>query len=649
MRNGRTFAACLAMMLVLVLVAGLTPAQAQQTGSDSDIQAALGTSFTYQGQLRQGDNPLTGSCDFQFSLWEAASAGAQIGSTLTKTAVSLNDGLFTVQLDFGMGVFRGEARWLAIAVRCPSGSGAYTTLSPRQALTAAPYALALPGQWTQQNPTSPNLLAGFSGNNVTSGVYGATIGGGGASGNTNRVTDNYGTVGGGWNNQAGDDAGTTGDVPAATIGGGLANTASGASSAICGGSSNIANGVVATIGGGYGNTAGDHATVGGGAQNNASQGYATVGGGYRNTAGVGAFVGGGGWNGTSGNGNTASGNASTIGGGYGNTAGGAYAAVGGGMSNAALQQSAMVGGGWGNTASGNAATISGGSDNSASQPYSTVGGGGSNTASHSYAAVGGGTSNTANGWAATVGGGRGNIASGPNATVPGGEYNTAAGAYSFAAGRRAKANRMGCFVLADANDADEECNHENSFVFRATNGFALYTATNQSSGVVLLPGSNFWVSHSDRAAKENFAAVDGRVILDRLANIPIETWSYRSQDPSIRHIGPMAGDFYAAFNVGEDEKYIGTGDADGVALAAIQGLYQLSQERDAHIAQLEAQNAAQQSQIDDLQARLTALERRAGGAKAPASAIPLFGLALGGGLSLLGVMLYQRRKEADGR
>jgi len=148
---------------------------------------------------------------------------------------------------------------------------------------------------------SPNLIIGYSGNIVTSGVEGATIGGGGASGNTNRVTDDYGTVGGGRNNRAGNDTGTTSDAPwatiggghyntagnaLATVGGGFDNTASGNSSTIAGGNGNIASNIYATVGGGLSNTAsGMYATVGGGAGNIASGGsHATVPGGQSNTA-----------------------------------------------------------------------------------------------------------------------------------------------------------------------------------------------------------------------------------------------------------------------------------------------------------------------------------------------------------------------------
>lgn len=87
--------------------------------------------------------------------------------------------------------------------------------------------------------------------------------------------------------------------------------------------------------------------------------------------------------------------------------------------------------------------------------------------------------------------------------------------------------------------------------------------------------------------KENFTALNAVDVLQRVAQLPLSTWNYKTQDQSIRHIGPMAQDFYAAFGVGEDNQHISTIDADGVSLAAIQGLYQLSQEKDQRIAQLE--------------------------------------------------------------
>ena len=108
------------------------------------------------------------------------------------------------------------------------------------------------------------------------------------------------------------------------------------------------------------------------------------------------------------------------------------------------------------------------------------------------------------------------------------------------------------------------------------------------------------------------APADGSDVLARLASVPVSTWSYTSQDPSIRHMGPMAQDFRAAFGLGEDDKHISTVDADGVALAAIQALYAQDQALAAENAALKSENAAKQQALDDLQKRVAALEAGGG-------------------------------------
>jgi hypothetical protein len=112
-----------------------------------------------------------------------------------------------------------------------------------------------------------------------------------------------------------------------------------------------------------------------------------------------------------------------------------------------------------------------------------------------------------------------------------------------------------------------------------------------TAGVDLAVGGGSWGSISDRNAKTEFASVDKRALLERLAKLPITTWRYKAQDASIRHIGPVAQDFRAAFGVGGDDKRITTVDADGVALGAIQGLHELVKEKDAEIASLRARLA----------------------------------------------------------
>jgi hypothetical protein len=119
--------------------------------------------------------------------------------------------------------------------------------------------------------------------------------------------------------------------------------------------------------------------------------------------------------------------------------------------------------------------------------------------------------------------------------------------------------------------------------------------------VTLASGGGSWSSISDRNVKRNIEPVDSLRLLERLSKVPIATWNYESQDPAIRHIGPMAQDFHAAFAVGEDERYITAIDADGVALAAIQGLHSLVEDRDCRIAELEHVNAELESRLERLE------------------------------------------------
>jgi hypothetical protein len=228
--------------------------------------------------------------------------------------------------------------------------------------------------------------------------------------------------------------------------------------------------------------------------------------------------------------------------------------------------------------------------------------------------AGGGQGNLASGNCTTVCGGIGNLASGNRSTVAGGHYNAARGDYSFAAGLRAKidAAHGGSFLFADENYFDFPSAAANEFAIRCTGGARFVAAIDGSgsptAGVKLDPGDNQWTVLSDRNAKRHVKAVDAKDILERLKRIPVHTWSYKTQDPCIRHIGPMAQDFYAAFGVGADEKRIGTLDADGVALAAIQGLHQIVKEKDTQIAAQREQMEAQQEQIADLTARLLRIE-----------------------------------------
>jgi hypothetical protein len=116
---------------------------------------AQGTAFTYQGQLSNSSGPASGTYDLTFKLWNASSAGGQVGGTLTASSTVISNGLFTVILDFG-GVFNGLPYWLELGVRT-NGAVSFATLSPRQELTPTPYAI------TAQNVTGVVLASQLTG------------------------------------------------------------------------------------------------------------------------------------------------------------------------------------------------------------------------------------------------------------------------------------------------------------------------------------------------------------------------------------------------------------------------------------------------------------------------------------------------------
>ena len=126
-------------------------------------------------------------------------------------------------------------------------------------------------------------------------------------------------------------------------------------------------------------------------------------------------------------------------------------------------------------------------------------------------------------------------------------------------------------------------------------------------------GDVSWNVLSAKDSKENYTHVDAVHILEQVVELPIERWNYTHQDDSVKHIGPYAEDFHAAFGLhGESNRTISSQDLDGVALAAIQGLnLKLTQELDAKqtvIDRLEAELAKHDEQFASLEQRLLAME-----------------------------------------
>jgi len=522
------------------------------------------------------------------------------------------------------------------------GGGDNTALSAAAAIgggtenSAGYYATIGGGSENTASGSFSSIVGGFG--NTSSGDFSA-IGGGYENTNSGR----YATIAGGDLNVI--------NAPAvqAFLGGGYSNSINGELSVVGGGYGNIANGYGAFVGGGgsdgalrvQGNTAGGSASVvGGGIGNQASNSYATVDGGV---------------------GNTASGLFSIAGGGYGNTVSGSYGTVAGGAGNQAENQAASISGGYGNTASGAGAFIGGGGTdgffyqgNTASGSVSVIGGGFGNQAAGSYATVPGGSGNVANGEYSLAAGNQAQAlhqgafvwADSQNAVfssttndqflirAQGGvgiNMNNPNGASLYVQGNRvppagntgwqgsvgwfentstatnaAPALRVVCdggtnldgalSVSSNGKGLIAEFGNSAAFVLTITNNGSIYTAGNVYANGVLLT--------SDRNAKENFTALDAKTVLAKVTALPVTEWNYKSDRRNVQHIGPMAQDFQAAFGLnGDDDKHISTVDESGVALAAIQGLNEKLNEKDAEIEALKQSVAELKQEMHSLAGR----------------------------------------------
>ncbi len=551
---------------------------------------AQGTAFTYQGRLNNNGAPANGVYDFRFRAAVDAGGNNFVGTPSLVSGIVVTNGLFTAPVDFGAGIFNGSNVWLQVEVRT-NGVGGYSALFPPQPLTPAPYAI------TAGSVSSGGLPAVYT-NSVAFNNPGNSFSGNG-TGLTGlwQLTGNSGTV------PAVNFLGTTDNQP-------LEFRVNGARGFRI--EPTLTNGAVNVIGGGISNSVAPGvvgATIGGGGAVN-YQGITVS--------------------------NRVIGDFGVVAGGAGNVAN-TLGVIGGGLFNNAIGGS----------------TVAGGSQNSASGGDSTIGGGSGNTSSGVDSTVAGGAGNTSSGASSAVGGGSANVSGGQYSTVPGGAFNNATGSSSFAAGTHAKANHNGAFVWADSQLTDFVSTANNEFLVRALGGvgigtnnpgaqlhvastnatqlaltqnnstdyarFRMRVGVNPSWEMDVAPGATpslqFWNASlrvtvdyngnvfatafnppSDRNAKENFEPVDPLETLEKVSAMPISRWNFKI-DSGTTHIGPMAQDFHAAFDVGIDDKHIATVDADGVAFAAIQGLNQKLAEE---LKRRDAQNAEMKQQISEL-------------------------------------------------
>ncbi len=559
---------------------------------------ASADTLTYNGHLEASNAPANGRFDLRLVTHGDAKSAAPLAAPMEFPSVPVIDGAFRVEFDLPAG--RDEA-WVELAVRA-AGESVWSTIPGRNKAVAAPSAI---GQcWSstgddgsnpatnflgttdaqplvlrtrnvqsfkiepstelfEGNPITANVIAGSSANVVTAGMRGATISGGGMPssdsdpittvGGKNLVADHYGTVAGGFNNRAGNVNGAY----AAAVGGGHSNVASGQSSTISGGSSNTAIGFQSTVGGG--------------------------------------------------NFNFATGQASAVSGGFFNTASGLYSTVSGGTDNCAGGRQSWAGGSSAKVRPGSSSGVSG----SGCLGIASTGVTGdvgtyvwADSEGNDFVSTGSDQFNV------RARGGVGINMTPRNANVE----LTLRGRESDAFGGNAdvqlivnNANLEGVqFSVSDGgsgtNDANFEIAHANGTGYAprmsllGTGAVTIRSnATGTNTGVTMAAGAGAWSSLSDRNVKTGVVAVNAMDVLARVSELPLSTWSYIAQGEGIRHMGPMAQDFRAAFGLGESDTSISTIDADGVALAAIQGLH----------ATLEAK----QTEIDAMRLRIDELER----------------------------------------
>ncbi|MGB1250267.1 MAG: tail fiber domain-containing protein [Candidatus Promineifilaceae bacterium] len=553
------------------------------------------SSLTYEGYLESADGtPINGTIKFSSTLYDALTGGNQIGITNLFDDVLVEDGVFSVDLSFGDNTFLGGDRWLDISIDD-------VPLTPRQRITPAPYALR--GGGTNSIVTNDSLNA-----NISAGV-------------SNTIQNNA--------QSSGIYVGTSNiisDAQNAFISGGITNSISGgsASSSILAGNQNqIMGSAYAAIIAGVGNKISEtstHSIVGGG-QKNIIDGIsynAVIGGGVGNHIYSAQALIYGGRNHTIQN----STNSSIIGGSTHSIVASDHSTIVGGYNHtlSGRSQSSTIGGGFRHVIdTSQYSAILNGYDNQLTDraSFSTILGGRDNSITEvsQYSAILSGRYNS--------------MADQANYNViPGGSGNSiTSGDYSFAAGRNAKITHTGTFLWADSQNIPLASTRSNQALFRVTGGMIIATANDSAgrltAGVSVPGGSGSWATLSDVNAKARFKEIDSADILASIAQMPIKTWSYKTQDNDVRHMGPTAQDFHAAFGLGENDTTINTVDADGIALAAIQALA--------------TENETLREQNTNLADRLTAIEAQVG--SSTTSQLPLLMMALIAGMFILAAAL----------
>lgn len=680
---------------------------------------AVSNAFTYQGTLTDGGLPANGTYDLRFDLIGVG----ETGGFLFREDVSVTDGVFTVELDFGAAIDAGDFE-LEVAVRPGASSGSFTVLSPTTPIRPTPQAqvAGLAGEAVTVSPDAVGSAGIVDGsivaadvdstqiqrrvanacseseairainadgsvscqdvgvNSVTQIDTGSGLTGGPITGSgtiaiaTGGVTSNHvqdGSIGGTDVNASEVQRRVSGSCPAGSSirnidedGAVSCSTVSGSAWSLTGnaGTDPATNFIGTTDAQPLTLRAGTWATLritpsnftanllGGSAAN-------SIGGGVR-----GATVFGGGSTPLSepdfsilrAEPNSANGNYATVIGGLSNKASTAsYSTIIGGITNDVAGEAAIVAGGTSNRADALASAVVGGGQNAAAGAYSIAAGGRGNAVHGEYAAAVGGNNNCAGGYAS--------FAAGFGAHVRKANGASGSAACSGVAATADANGDEGSFVWADATTSSGfATTGPNQFLVRADGGMMLNTNAHVSGSddltvgarmtsgdsdadlrlrtrngrhVVLyasdslgglrinmstLPAGNdritvsggaggnatlsnggTWTNASSRSYKTDIEPVDTREVLERLVALDVSRWNYIDSGEGT-HMGPMAEDFKAAFDLAGDGKSIATVDADGVALAAIKGLNQ----------KLEEENAALRARLEAIEALLRARTAR---------------------------------------
>jgi hypothetical protein len=511
--------------------------------------------------LTDNANAANGTYQMTFALYDAVSGGTQTGATVTNNAVVVTNGIFSVELDFGAASYTGADRWIEVGVK-KAADPDFSILTPRQKVTSVPYAVRAAN------------VGNAGGNSVIDAINNASTT---TVINDSRLPENLVRL-----NPAATQFSATGNV--LNLSGG--NTAAAPTSLFGyradGGflvTGQEGTGTIPTTGAGTrmmwfpgkrafragkadgaGATYWDDANVGTGS---------TAFGENTRAIGTNSFA--------AGNLTTASGPEST--------AFGTFDTIASGDHSFAVNGTAS---GVGGIAMGSAAQATG-SDSVALGPSSIASG----TASMAFGPC------TARGQFATCIGIQ---------AAAGGSFSVSIGRHVTTAQNDLPNSIQYSGVISLGDNSPVFSNDRmyatanNQFNVRAAGGIRFFTSCcAYNTGVMVAAGSGAWSSISDRNVKDNIIPVNSRDVLRRVLNLPISTWNYKTQSAEIRHMGAMAQDFKAAFNLGENDTSISTVDPDGVALAAIQGLGEELKDCDTKL-------DAQQKQIDALREQLEALK-----------------------------------------